>query len=147
MIRVISYNRFTLIDLDGVVDMLLDMGIPDLPNGVNMTHGMCESERSSYQKHKAAAYAMNKGAMVTVATSEVKLLNHIYLIIVINNIINNSARRFSQTDSPLIFRSSLLSGQDRISHEFRCSQFTIQKVKRLLSCLLVRKLQSFIRTA
>lgn len=60
-----------LIDSDGVVDMLLDMGVPDLPNGVNTTQGMCEGERNAYQKHKAPAYAINKGAMITVATSEV----------------------------------------------------------------------------
>ena len=51
--------------------MLFDMGIPDLPNGVNETKGMCEGHRSAYQKHKAPAYTINKGAMITVATSEV----------------------------------------------------------------------------
>lgn len=59
------------IDLDGVVDMLLDMGFPDLPNGVNETQGMCEGQRNAYQKFKAPAFAINKGAMITVATSEV----------------------------------------------------------------------------
>lgn len=54
--------------------MLLDMGVPDLPNGVNITQGMCEGERNAYQKHKAPAYAINKGAMITVATSEVNCL-------------------------------------------------------------------------
>lgn len=53
--------------------MLLDMGVPDLPNGVNTTQGMCDGERNAYQKYKAPAYAINKGAMITVATSEVNL--------------------------------------------------------------------------
>ena len=51
--------------------MLLDMGIPELPNGVNGTQGMCGSQRNAYQKYEAPAYAINKGAMITVATSEV----------------------------------------------------------------------------
>lgn len=59
------------INLDGIVDMLLDMGIPDLPNGVNETQGMCGTQRNAYQKYKAPAYAIHKGAMITVATSEV----------------------------------------------------------------------------
>lgn len=58
-------------NLDGIVDMLLDMGIPDLPNGVNETQGMCGTQRNAYQKYKAPAYAIHKGAMITVATSEV----------------------------------------------------------------------------
>lgn len=53
--------------------MLLDMGIPDLPTGVNETNGMCQGHRNSYQKHKAPAYSISKGAMITVATSEVWL--------------------------------------------------------------------------
>lgn len=55
--------------------MLLDMGIPDLPNGVNETSGMCEDQRNSYQRYKAPAYTINKGAMITVATSEVCQIN------------------------------------------------------------------------
>lgn len=56
--------------------MLLDMGIPDLPNGVNETLGMCGGQRNPYQKYKAPAYGINKGAMITVAASEViSLLN------------------------------------------------------------------------
>jgi hypothetical protein len=51
--------------------MLLDMGIPDLPNGVTETQGMCGGQRNAYQNLKAPAYAVNKGAMITVATSEV----------------------------------------------------------------------------
>lgn len=51
--------------------MILDMGIPDLPNGVNETQGMCAGQRNAYLQHKAPAYTINKGAMVTVATSEV----------------------------------------------------------------------------
>lgn len=54
--------------------MLLDMGVPDLPNGVNQTQGMCGASRNSYQTYKAPAYAINKGAMITVATSEVRSL-------------------------------------------------------------------------
>jgi hypothetical protein len=56
---------------DGIVDMITDMGIPDLPNAVNETQGMCEGQRNAYQKYKAPAYAIHKGAMITVATSEV----------------------------------------------------------------------------
>ena len=51
--------------------MLLDMGFPDLPNNVNETLGMCGSQRNAYQKHKAPAYSINKGALITVAASEV----------------------------------------------------------------------------
>lgn len=51
--------------------MLLDMGLPDLPNGVNATEGMCGSQRNSYQTYKAPAYALHKGATIAVATSEV----------------------------------------------------------------------------
>lgn len=47
------------------------MGIPELPNGVNETSGMCSGQRNSYQVHKAPAYSINKGAMITVATSQV----------------------------------------------------------------------------
>lgn len=47
------------------------MGIPDLPNGVNETNGMCPGQRNSYQVHKAPAYSINKGAMITVAASQV----------------------------------------------------------------------------
>lgn len=60
-----------IIDLDGIVDMILDMGIPDLPNGVNETQGMCAVQQNAYQSLKAPAYSINKGAMITVATSEV----------------------------------------------------------------------------
>lgn len=52
--------------------MLLDMGLPDLPNGINETLGMCGGHRNAYQKYKAPAYSINKGAMITVATSEVR---------------------------------------------------------------------------
>jgi hypothetical protein len=65
-----------LINLDGTVDMLLDMGVPDLPNGVNETTGMCGGQRNAYQKHKAPAYGIKKGAMITVAASEVKKFCH-----------------------------------------------------------------------
>jgi hypothetical protein len=51
--------------------MITHLGIPSLPIGVNETLGMCGSERNSYQQNKAAAYSINKGTMITVATSEV----------------------------------------------------------------------------
>lgn len=47
------------------------MKIPELPNGVNETDGMCLGQRNAYQVHKAPAYAINKGAMITVAASQV----------------------------------------------------------------------------
>lgn len=56
---------------DGVYDMIHDMNIEELPNGVNVTDGMCTGQRNAYQVHKAPAYSINKGAMITVATSQV----------------------------------------------------------------------------
>jgi hypothetical protein len=51
--------------------MLLDMKVPELPYGVNETLGMCGNQRNAYQKYKAPAYAINKGAMITVSALEV----------------------------------------------------------------------------
>lgn len=51
--------------------MIHDMNVEELPNGVNGTDGMCPSQRNAYQVHKAPAYSINKGAMITVATSQV----------------------------------------------------------------------------
>lgn len=51
--------------------MIKNLGIPELPNGVNETTGMCNRHRNSYQVHKAPAYTINKGTMITVATSDV----------------------------------------------------------------------------
>lgn len=58
-------------NLDSIVDMITRLGIPDLPNGVNETTGMCENHRNAYQTYKAPAYSLNKGTMITVAANDV----------------------------------------------------------------------------
>lgn len=57
--------------------MMLDLEIPKLPNGVNETLGMCGGQRNAYQLYKAPAYSINKGAMITVATSEVIMMTNV----------------------------------------------------------------------
>lgn len=66
-------NMF-LCQLDENVDLITNLGIPNLPNGVNETVGMCGMFRNSYQTHKAPAYSINKGTMITVASSDVNIL-------------------------------------------------------------------------
>jgi len=51
--------------------MIVELGIPDLPSAINESVGMCGDHRNSYQKYKAPAYSVNRGAMITVATSQV----------------------------------------------------------------------------
>lgn len=51
--------------------MITELGIPDLSTPINGTLGMCGDQRNSYQKYKAPAYAINKGTIITIATSEV----------------------------------------------------------------------------
>lgn len=60
---------------DGIVDMIMEMKLPDLPNGINETAGMCGMEhRSAYQRYPAPAYSINEGAMITISTNEVKFI-------------------------------------------------------------------------
>lgn len=54
-----------------IVDMITRLEIPDLPNGVNETTGMCENHRNAYQIFKAPAYSVNKGTMITKAANKV----------------------------------------------------------------------------
>ena len=55
--------------------MILEMKLPELPNGINETAGMCGMEhRSAYQRYPAPAYSINQGAMITISTNEVKFI-------------------------------------------------------------------------
>lgn len=50
----------------------MEMKLPELPNGINETAGMCGMEhRSAYQRYPAPAYSINEGAMITISTNEV----------------------------------------------------------------------------
>lgn len=55
--------------------------------------------------------------------------------------------RFLSMTFPLIFPSSRLSKQDKLSQEFQCFPFTHRKAKSLSSCLSALKLQLCIKTA
>lgn len=126
---------------------MFDMGIPDLPNGVNETRGMC-NERNSYQKYKAPAYAINKGAMITVATSEVSCL--IKYSATNMNLNLNSSLRYLMMDSQLTSQSSLSLSPSKYSLVSLCFLFTILKAKNLWFCssdqksLLFTKIQKEI---
>lgn len=55
--------------------MIMEMKLPELPNGINETAGMCGMEhRSAYQRYPAPAYSINEGAMITISTNEVKFI-------------------------------------------------------------------------
>lgn len=123
---IINHKKFTrfIFKTENSVELITSMGIPDLPNGVNETAGMCQS-RNSYQTHKAPAYSINKGTMITLAASDVILEEFILIFL------QRDFCRFSKKDFPSTFRSWLSLERSKDSQELPCFQFITATVKNL----------------
>lgn len=65
---------YFLMHTENIIELITSLGMPDLPNGVNETAGMCQNNRNSYQTLRAPAYSINKGTMITLAASDVVFL-------------------------------------------------------------------------
>lgn len=51
--------------------MIHELGLPELPFGINSTLGMCGNERNEYQRYPAPAYSMAKNTIITVGAQDV----------------------------------------------------------------------------
>lgn len=62
---------YQLIFSVGIVDMILEMGMTDLPTGINISKGMCGETKSLNKKYTSAAYSINRDTMLTAGTSQI----------------------------------------------------------------------------
>lgn len=62
---------YQLIFSVGIVDMILEMGMIDLPTGINISKGMCGETKSLNKKYTSAAYSINRDTMLTAGTSQI----------------------------------------------------------------------------
>lgn len=56
---------------DGLVDLIREFGLPELPPGIIGVSGMCGVERNPYQLYSSPAFRISKDAMLTVQTAQV----------------------------------------------------------------------------
>lgn len=115
ILRIKPLTRMNILILDGLIDMILELGIPELPFGINTTIGMCGTSRNTYQIYPSPAYSMNKNTLITIGAQDVfpiEFPTDFSLLIVLRSIADNEMTLFSiySSDSEKVL--SLTIGTD-----------------------------------